>query len=62
MFFEDEIYANFLSDMRNLLKDDKAFKDRYCSANNVADRSKKNHKFRWLQNLYIRKITKLSIK
>ena len=41
MFFEDEIYANFLSDMRNLLKDDKTFKDRYCSVNNITDRSKK---------------------
>ena len=28
--FEDEIYASFLRDMRNLLKDEKAFKDKYC--------------------------------
>lgn len=41
MFFEDKIYAKFLTDMRNLLKDEKAFKDRYCKVNNVTDRSKK---------------------
>lgn len=41
MFFEDEIYANFLRDMRNLLKDEKAFKDKYCQVNNVTDRTKK---------------------
>ncbi len=41
MFFEDEIYAKFLADMRNLLKNDKAFKDRYCKVNNVTDRTKK---------------------
>ena len=41
MFFEDDIYANFLTDMRALLQDEKAFKDRYCKINNVVDRSKK---------------------
>ena len=41
MFFEDEIYAKFLVDMRNLLKDEKSFKDRYCKVNNVTDRNKK---------------------
>lgn len=41
MFFEDEIYANFLSDMRTLLNDEKAFKDRYCKVNNIVDRNKK---------------------
>ena len=41
MFFEDEIYAKFLADMRTLLKDDKAFKDRYCKVNNVTDRTQK---------------------
>ncbi len=41
MFFEDEIYAKFLADMRNLLKDEKSFKDRYCKVNNVTDRTKK---------------------
>lgn len=28
--FEYKIYASFLRDMRNLLKDEKAFKDKYC--------------------------------
>ena len=41
MFFEDEIYAKFLVDMRNLLKDEKSFKDRYCKVNNVTDRTKR---------------------
>lgn len=41
MFFEDEIYAKFLTDMRNLLNDEKAFKDRYCKVNNVVDRTKR---------------------
>lgn len=41
MFFEDKIYSKFLSDMRDLLKNDKSFKDRYCRINNVEDRSKK---------------------
>lgn len=41
MFFEDEIYSKFLSDMRALLNDEKAFKDRYCKVNNVKDRNKK---------------------
>lgn len=41
MFYEDEIYAKFLSDMRRLLKDDKAFKDRYCKVNNIQNRNNK---------------------
>ena len=41
MFFEDEIYAEFLSNMRDLLKNEKAFKDRYCKVNNITDRTKK---------------------
>ena len=41
MFFEDEIYATFLADMRKLLQDEVAFKDRYCRVNNVTDRTKK---------------------
>ena len=41
MFFEDEIYAQFLYDMRALLKNEKAFKDRYCKVNNITDRTKK---------------------
>ncbi len=38
MFFEDEIYATFLKDMRELLKNEKAFKDRYCKVNNLTKR------------------------
>ncbi len=41
MFYEDEIYAKFLVDMRRLLKDDKAFKDRYCRVNNIQNRNNK---------------------
>lgn len=41
MFFEDEIYRAFLSDMRELLKDEKAFKDRYCMVNNITNRNTK---------------------
>lgn len=41
MFFEDDVYAKFLVDMRKLLKDEKAFKDRYCKVNSVVDRNKK---------------------
>lgn len=36
MFFEDDIYAQFLADMRALLKDDVAFKNRYCEVNNIS--------------------------
>lgn len=36
MFFEDDIYATFLADMRALLKDDVAFKNRYCEVNNIS--------------------------
>lgn len=45
MFFEDEIYAEFLRDMRALLNDEKAFKDRYCEVNNVTGRNKKITEF-----------------
>ncbi len=41
MFYEDQIYATFLADMRNLLKDDKAFKTRYIAVNNITDITKK---------------------
>ena len=41
MFFEDEIYAMFLSEMREFLKDEKAFKDRYCKVNNITNRKTK---------------------
>lgn len=41
MFYEDEIYHAFLNDMRNLLKDEVAFKDLYCKINHLDDRTKK---------------------
>lgn len=40
MFYEDEIYQVFLKDMRELLKDEVAFKDLYCKINHLTDRSK----------------------
>ena len=39
MFFEDEIYSKFLSDMRSLLKNEKEFKDKYCLVNNIKNRN-----------------------
>ena len=39
MFFEDEIYAKFLSDMRKLLADGEKFKNRYCEVNNIKNRN-----------------------
>ena len=41
MFYDDEIYAKFLSDMRDLLQKDDMFKDRYCKINNIVDRNVK---------------------
>lgn len=41
MFFEDEIYAKFLHDMRELLKNEKEFKDRYCRVNGITNRKSK---------------------
>ena len=38
MFYEDDIYANFLADMRNLLKKETKFKNRYCQVNNITSR------------------------
>lgn len=40
MFYEDEIYQVFLSDMRELLKHEEEFKDLYCKINHITDRSK----------------------
>lgn len=40
MFFEDDTYRQFLHDMRQLLNDEKEFKDRYCIVNKIDDRSK----------------------
>lgn len=41
MFFEDDRYAEFLTEMRALLQDEKAFKDRYCRVNNLTNRQAK---------------------
>ncbi len=38
MFFADETYNNFLAEMRELLKHEKEFKDRYCLINNITNR------------------------
>lgn len=35
MFFADETYTKFLEDMRNLLKDEKRFKNHYCEVNHI---------------------------
>lgn len=54
MFYEDEIYAKFLMDMRNLLKDETAFKNRYCAVNNIDDRTKKITYFKGCENYNIK--------
>ena len=41
MFFEDRTYSTFLHDMREILKDEKEFKDRYCSVNHISSRENK---------------------
>ena len=38
MFFEDETYKVFIEDMRNLLKNEKEFKERYCDVNHISSR------------------------
>lgn len=38
MFLEDDDYRNFLKDMRELLKDEKEFKDKYCEINHITSR------------------------
>lgn len=35
MFFEDDVYKNFLIDMRNLLKQPEKFKEKYCKINKI---------------------------
>ena len=35
MFYADETYEEFLKDMRQLLKDEKRFKDHYCEVNHI---------------------------
>ncbi len=39
MFYEDKKYELFLKDMREILKHEKEFKDRYCEVNFIKDRS-----------------------
>ena len=41
MFFEDETYKVFIKDMRDLLKREDDFKNRYCEVNHITSR---NHK------------------
>lgn len=41
MFFEDKTYLVFIENMRKLLKNEKEFKDRYCSVNNIKSRDSK---------------------
>ncbi len=41
MFLEDEDYKTFLKDMRELLKHEKEFKDRYCEVNHIKSRQHK---------------------
>ena len=38
MFLEDDDYKNFLKDMRELLKHEKEFKDKYCLVNHISSR------------------------
>lgn len=38
MFFEDEAYKVFISDMRALLKNEDEFKNRYCEVNHIKSR------------------------
>lgn len=39
MFFADQEYANFFTDMRRLLQDEETFKNRYCEVNQISDRT-----------------------
>ena len=39
MFYEDETYKVFISDMRKLLKKEEEFKKRYCEVNHITSRS-----------------------
>ena len=41
MFLVDDTYKTFLKDMRALLKDEKKFKDLYCSINHISSRDNK---------------------
>lgn len=39
MFYADETYTNFLAEMRALLSDEVAFKQRYCEVNKISSRN-----------------------
>ena len=41
MFLEDDIYKMFLKDMRDLLKNETEFKNKYCEVNCIKSRSNK---------------------
>ena len=41
MFYEDRTYSTFLHDMREILKNEKEFKDRYCEINHISSRNNK---------------------
>lgn len=41
MFLEDETYRVFIQDMRNLLKNEEEFKNRYCEVNHITERQNK---------------------
>lgn len=41
MFYEDQIYKDFIVEMRNLLKNPDKFKEKYCKVNNIKSRSNK---------------------
>ena len=55
MFFEDDIYAKFLEEMRALLQNEKQFKDRYCKVNNVTNRKLKITDFKGAENYTLEK-------
>ena len=41
MFYEDRTYNTYLHDMREILKNEKEFKDRYCEINHISSRNNK---------------------
>lgn len=41
MFFEDDVYRNFLVEMRDLLKQPEKFKEMYCKINRITSRTNK---------------------
>ncbi len=40
MFYADDEYRNFLSEIRALLRDEEAFKNRYCEVNQISSRDR----------------------